>query len=217
MYYPWLLLLLLIPAALGGTGWITFRVFKSPPNVLCRIGALLGWGGFWAACFGACCSFFLDGTYPIQIGSCGGFAWILGVYVTLTWAELWERKRPGAFRRQNTQTSADLSQPLPDSAPPSICRELLVVERWLQVIDEHKQDAHESHERNREDEKISCSVREASKEERNSRSTEGNVVLLMRSQSPNRLWNQASLLPGKHHRLDGCHRQRARCTRLAIS
>jgi hypothetical protein len=209
--YPWLLLLLSIPAALSCVAWVTFQVFKSQPNVLSNIGALLGWGGFSVACLGGGCSYFLSGPYTIQIVSWGGFGWIAGVYVTLTWAKLWEQRGFGATPAQSVQTIAGLSQPQPDSAPNSFCYELLVVERWLRVINEHKPDSYEACGSNSEGEQISCSVREVGKEGQNFRRTQGDVLLLMRGQSSNRRRTQSSPPRGHHW-----HR-RARCTRPVLS
>jgi hypothetical protein len=209
--YPWLLLLLSIPAALSCVAWITFQVFKRQPNVLSNIGALLGWGGFSVACLGGGCSYFLSGPYTIQIVSWGGFGWIAGVYVTLTWAKLWEQRGFGATPAQSVQTIAGLSQPQPDSAPNSFCYELLVVERWLRVINEHKPDSYEACGSNSEGEQISCSVREVGKEGQNFRRTQGDVLLLMRGQSSNRRRTQSSPPRGHHW-----HR-RARCTRPVLS
>jgi hypothetical protein len=214
--YPWLLLLLLIPAALGCVAGITFQVFKSPPNVLSNIGALLGWGGFWVACLGGGCSYFLNSQYTIQIVSWGGFAWIAGVYVTLTWATLWEQRWLGATPAESVQASADLSQPQPDSAPNSFCYELSVVERWLRVVNEHKQDSDEANgsDSDSEGEKISCSVPEAGKEEQKFGFSRANVFLFMRGQSPNRRRTQSPSPPRSPHRQD--RHRRARCTRPAL-
>jgi hypothetical protein len=211
--YPWLLLLL-IPAALGWA-WITFQVFKSLPNLLSNIGALLGWGGFWVAYLGGGCSYFLNDPYTILIVSWGGFAWIVGVYVKLTWAKLWEQKRLGATSAQSVQVSAGLSQPQPDSAPNSFCRELSVVEQWLCVIKELKQDSYELYGSGSEGEQTSRSVREAGKEEQNIRSSQDNVVWLMRGRSPNHRRAQSSSPPLGHHRQDRHQHRRARCARPA--
>jgi hypothetical protein len=213
--YPWLLFLFLIPTGLGWIGWLTFQVFKSMPNVLSKIGALLGWGGFWVGCLGGGCSYFLNGPYTIPIVSWGGFAWIAGVYVTLTWAKLWEQRWLGSSPVQSVQANAELSQP--DSAPNSLCHELLVVERWLRVINELKQDSYESQGSCSEGEKISCSVREAGKEEQDIRFSQGNVVLLMRGQLSNRRRTQSSPPSRGHHRQDWHQHRRARCTGPASS
>jgi len=215
--YPWLLFLFLIPTALGLIGWLTFQVFKSMPNVLSKIGALLGWGGFWVACLGGGCSYFLNGPYTIPIVSWGGFAWIAGVYVTLTWAKLWEQRWLGSSPVQSVQANAELSQPQPDSAPNSLCHELLVVECWLRVINELKQDSHESHGSDSEGEQISRSVREAGKEGPDIRFSQGNVVLLMRDQLSNRRRTQSLSPPRGHHRQDWHQHRRARCTGPASS
>jgi hypothetical protein len=215
--YPWLLFLFLIPTALGWIGWITLQVFKSMPNVLSKIGALLGWGGFWVGCLGGGCSYFLNGPYTIPIVSWGGFAWIAGVYVILTWAKLWEQRRLGSSPVQSVQANADLSQPQPDSAPNSFCHELLVVERWLRVISELKQDSHESHGGDSEGEQICCSVREAGNERQDIRFSQGNVVLLMRGQPSNRGRTQSSSPLRGHHRQDWHQHRRARCTGPASS
>jgi hypothetical protein len=213
--YPWLLLLL-IPAALGWA-WITSQVFKRPPNVLSNIGALLGWGGLSVACLGGGCSYFLNSPYTIQIMSWGGFAWIAGVYVTLTWAKLWEQRRLGETHAQSIHTSARLSQPQPDSAPDSFCYELFVVERWLGVINELKQESSEANGSNSEIEQASCSVREFGQDGPDIRCSQGNVVLLMGGQSPNRHRAQSSSPPLGHHRQDRHQHHRLRCTRLASS
>jgi hypothetical protein len=212
--YPSLLLLLMIPAALG-CAWITFQIFKSLPDVLGKIGALLRWGCLWVACFGGGCSYFLRGPYTIQIVSWGGFAWIVGVYVQLTWAKLWEQKPLGATPARGVPGSARLSQPQLDSPPNAFCYELLVVERWLSVINELKRDSYEPHGSGSEVEQIICSVREAVIEEQNIRSSQGNVVWLMRGRSPNRRRAQSSSPPLGHHRQDRHQHRRARCTRPA--
>jgi hypothetical protein len=213
--YPWLMLLL-IPAALGWA-WITSQVFKSPPNVLSNIGALLGWGGLSLACLGGGCSYFLNSPYTIQIMSWGGFAWIAGVYVTLTWAKLWEQRQLGETPVQSIQASAELPQPEPDSAPNSLCRELLVVEHWLRVISELKQESYEPQPSDSEVEQISSSVREAGKEAQNISLSQGYVVWLMRGQSANRRRTESFWSPSGHHR-QGWHRhRRARCTDPASS
>jgi hypothetical protein len=142
--YFWLMPLFLASAVIRWMAWITFQRFKRHPNMLGTIGALLGWGGFWTACLGGGCSLFLNGSYTIQLVSWGGFASIVGVYITLTWAKLWELKRLGAIPVQSVHVSADLSQPQPDSAPHFFDRELLVVERWMRVINEIKEDPYES-------------------------------------------------------------------------
>jgi hypothetical protein len=214
--YPSLLLLLMIPAALGWA-WLTFQIFKSLPDVLGRIGALLRWGCLWVACLGGGCSYFLSGPYTIQIVSWGGFAWIVGVYVQLTWAKLWEQKPLGATPVKNIQASAELSQPQPDSAPDSFCYELFVVERWLGVINELKQESSEANGSNSEVEQTSCSVREFGQDGRDIRCSQGNVVLLMGGQSPNRNRAQSSSPPLGHHRQDRHQHHRLRCTRLASS
>jgi hypothetical protein len=213
--YPWLLLLL-SPAALA-CAWITFHVLKSLPNLLSKIGALLRWGSLWVACLGGGCSYVLNGPYTIQIACWGGFAWIVGVYVTLTWANLWEPRRLGATSAQSVRASDDLSQPQPNSAPNSLCRELLVVERWLRVIDELSQNSNASCGSNIEDEQISCSGGEVGKEGQNFRSSQGNVILLVRGQSPNRRRTQSSLQLRGHHRQDRHQHPRARCRGPALS
>ena len=180
------------------------------PNVLSKIGSLLGLGGFWLACLGGGCSYFLNGPYTIQIVSWGGFASIVGVYVTLTWAKLWKQSRLGAIPARGTHASAGLSEPLPESA-------LLVVERWLCVIKELQQDSYEPCGSNIEGEKNSCSVREAGKERQNFRSSQGNVIFLMRGQSPNRHRAQSSSPPKGHHGQDRHQHRRARCARPAPS
>ena len=199
--YPSLLLLLMIPAALG-CAWITFQIFKSLPDVLGKIGALSRWGCLWVACLGGGCSYFLSGPYTIQIVSWGGFAWIVGVYVQLTWAKLWEQKPLGATPARGVPGSARLSQPEPDSPPNSLCRELLVVERWLCLINELEQELSEANESNNEVEQISSSIREAGKEGQNISLSQGNVVSLVRGQSATRRRAQSSSPLRGHHRQD---------------
>jgi hypothetical protein len=210
--YPSLLLLLLmIPTALGGA-WITFQIFKSSPSLISKIGSLLGWGGFSVACLGGC-SYFLNSPYTIQIMSWGGFAWIAGVYVTLTWAKLWEQTRLGETPVQSIQASAELSQPQPDS----FCYELFVVERWLCLINELERELSEANESNNEVEQISTSVREVGKEGHNIRLSRGNVVSLMRGQSANRRRTETFWPPRGHHRQGWHQHRRARCTGPASS
>ena len=216
--YPWLLrlLLLLTPAALGGVAWITLQVFKSLPNVLSKVSALLGWSGFLVACLGGVCSYFLNTPYTVQIVSWGVFAWIVGVYVTLTWAKLWKRKQLGPAPDQGVQTSDVLPQPRLGLTQNSHCPELVVVERWLCVINELKQDSCESTGSNTESEQINCSIRETAKEEQNLVSSQRDVVLLMRaSRQIDR--TQSSSPPGHHHRQDHHQHRRTRCVRPAPS
>jgi len=210
---PWLLLLLLIPAAVGGIAWITFQVFKNLPNALSKISALLAWAGFSVACLGGGGSYFLNTPYTIQLVSWGSFAWIAGVYVTLTWANLWKQKRVGAAPAQSVPASADPAQPQSDSAQEPPCRELLVVERWLRVISEHGHDSSESYGNQAESEQISCSIRDAADEGQNLVSSRRDVVLSMRSQSQNRRRTQSLSPPRNHHRLDRHPHQRMRCMR----
>jgi hypothetical protein len=207
--YPGLLLLLLISAALGGVAWITFQVFKSLPNVLSKIGALLGWSGFLIACLVGGCSYYLNTPYTIPIVSWGGFAWIVGVYVTLTWAGLWKQKRLGAAPTQRVRASDVLSRPQPGSAQNSPCPELVAVERWLCVIDELRQDSCESYGGKAESDQIGYSIRETANEVQSLVSSQRDVVLLMRGRSPNRHRTQSRL----HHRLDRHQHRRTRCVR----
>jgi hypothetical protein len=215
--YPWLLLLPLMPAALGVIAWITFRIFKSPLNVLGKISAFLGWGGLLVACLGGSCAYLLNSLHAIQIVSWGGFTWIVGAYITLAWARPSKKKQLGADSAESVEASTDPSQPQPDSAPNSRCRELLVVERWLCVIDELKQDSDESFGSEPESEQISHSISEAAKERRNPASSQRDVVVLMGGQLPNRRRTQSSSPPRDHHGLDRHLHRRTRCMRPALS
>jgi hypothetical protein len=114
------------------------QAFNSLPSVLNKIGALLGWGGFFTACLALGCFHFLNG-YTIQIVSWGSFACIVGVYVTLTWAKIWEEKRLRAGAVQSVGATLDTLQL---NAPPNaVCHEFSVVEHWMRVIEELKQDS----------------------------------------------------------------------------
>jgi hypothetical protein len=213
--YPPLLLppLLLIPIALGGIAWMTFQIFKNLSNVLSEISALLGWGGYLVACLGGGCSYLFNSPYTIQIVSWGGFAWIVGVYVTLTWAKLWNQNRLGATPAQSLQADTVRSQPQPNSAQSSHCSELLVVERWLRVINEHKHDSHQSYGSKTESKQISCSIREPTKEGEKLASSQHDVVLLMWDKSLNRHRTQLRSLHRDHRRLDRHQHRRSRCMR----
>lgn len=161
--------------ALLVAGIAVFQAFNSLPSVLSKIGALLGWGGLFTACLGVGCSHFLKGN-TIQIVSWGGFACIVGVYVTLTWAKLWERKWLRANPVPSVETTVGTLQL--NTSPNSVCHEFLVVEHWLRVIEELKQDSYELVESDSAEQRIDSSVHKANKEERNCICSRHNGVLL---------------------------------------
>jgi hypothetical protein len=104
-----------------------------------------------------------------------------------------------------------------NSLPNSFCHELLVVERWLGVINELRQDSYGSYESDSEGEQINCFVRESGKEGLNFKSSQHDGVLLMLGQSPNRRCTQSSSVLRGGHRQDQYQHRRAWCTRPAPS
>jgi hypothetical protein len=210
--YPLLLMLLLIPSALGGIAWITFQLFKNPANVLGKFSALLGWSGFLVACLSGGCSYFVNTPHPIQIASCGAFAWMIGAYVTLTWAKLWEPRQLRAAAVESLQANAYRSQP--HSAEELFRRQLLAIERWIRVIEEFKQDSYASCARDSKNGQIGCSFGQEDKEEVYFTSSQRDSVLLMWGPPPDHRRMLPSSSPSRgRHRQDRYLHWRMRCTK----
>ena len=182
-------------------------------NPLRKIGVLLGCGGFWTACLGGGCCHFLNGPYTIQFVSWGSFAWILGIYITLTFAKLGERERLGSTPVEGIQLSFGLPQPQPNS----FCRQLLAVECWLRVIIELNRDLLESAESDSEGVQIACPIHGASKEDPTFSSSQLDPVLLTRNQSASRCRTKSLSAPGSLHRTNLHQHRRARCRGPALS